>query len=72
MVILMKVFLKKDSGLKPVQMCSINPSINAGVNGYQLIKDFSPQRFYIRKIMFNVMQFLYLRELKKTYSICYE
>jgi hypothetical protein len=65
MVILMKVFLKKDSGLKPVQMCYINPSINAGVNGYQLIKDFSPQRFYIRKIIFFVIRFFYLGELKK-------
>ena len=53
MGILMKVFLKKDSGLKPVQM----------------IKDFSPQRSYIIKIMFYVIRFFYLGELKNIINL---
>ena len=69
MGILMKVFLEKDSWLKPVKLCSINPSLKAGVIGYQLIQDFSPYRFYIIKIIFNVMQFLYLGEIKNVINL---
>ena len=69
MGILMKVFLKKDSGLKPVQMCSSNPNLKAGVIEYQLIKDFSPQQSYIIKIMFYVIRFFYLGELKNIINL---